>query len=531
MRRNQRRLQPILNLNPKLKTYIMSYTYNFPTLWAGKSTTDIVAERHDTVLLFDATNCNPNGDPDTGNMPRLQPDTLRGLITDVCLKRKVRNFWGLYPPQPTGYGIFIKESAVLGNVLQNSHDALIAKLCRELIAELEQNRFLSAADAKDLADSLPERKCPDSPEKCLVYVADLCKGKFDCSPLATKVLDVLGGSKSFPEESRSAIQNLTLKADEKGDPEKAAKAIEKVASDAAPRGTKPQVKLAVQAALAKVSPDSLLRSRFSKIKMEEANRDALCETFADVRAFGAVVSTDGPLKGSFYGQIRGPLQITFAESLDKILQLDFTITRCAAASEPRKKKEGEETESTGESSDNRTMGRKHTVPYGLYRCHIHFSPAFAAKTGFSYADLDNFLFALTRCLGDFNVDGSSARPGGMRVVGLVDFEHKDALGNAPAHKVFDLVKVAGIKFSQEEARAKGNSDLEGRFKSSGSEFPQGIHDYAGPAPDGPIYLEKNKYEQVVACTSSKPAPKDGNEAVSPITARRLIWAWETPDAK
>ena len=503
----------------------MSYTYNFPTLWAAKSDTAVVTERHDIVLLFDATNCNPNGDPDTGNMPRLQPDTLRGLVTDVCLKRKVRNFWGLYPPQPTGYGIFIKESAVLGNVLQSSHDTLIAKLCGELIAELEQNRFLSTADAKDCADSLadinslPDKKRPDSPEKCLGYVNDLCKDKLDCSPLAAKVLDVLGGAENFPAESRSAIQNVTLKADEKSDPEKAAKALEKAASDAAPRGTKPRVKTAVQAALGMVSPDSVLKSRFSKIKMEQANQRAVCETFADVRAFGAVVSTDGPLKGSFYGQIRGPLQITFAESLDKILQLDFTITRCAEASEPKKNREGEETETASESSDNRTMGRKHVVPYGLYRCHIHFSPAFATKTGFSYADLDSFLFALTRCLGDFNVDGSSARPGGMRVVGLVDFQHKDALGNAPAHKVFSLVKVAGKKKSGTEVF------------DSGSEFPQGLHDYTGTAPDGPIYVEKNKYGQVVACSAVMPQPKDGNEAVAPVTAHRLIWAWEIPDAE
>ena len=155
---------------------------------------------------------------------------------------------------------------------------------------------------------------------------------------------------------------------------------------------------------------------------DRAYRDALCETYFDVRFFGQVVSTEGPLKGSFYGQIRGPLQITFAESRDKILQLDFSITRCAVANEKEAEKKDD---------DNRTMGRKYTVPYGLYRCHIHFSPGFAAKTNFTYADLDNFLFALTRCFGDFNVDGSSARPGGMRVVGLVDFQHKDALGNAP----------------------------------------------------------------------------------------------------
>jgi CRISPR-associated protein Csd2 len=219
-------------------------------------------------------------------------------------------------------------------------------------------------------------------------------------------------------------------------------------------------------------------------------------------------------KGSFYGQIRGPLQITFAESLDKILQLDFTITRCAEASAP-KKKDGEESETSGESSDNRTMGRKHMVPYGLYRCHIHFSPAFAAKTGFTYADMDNFLFALTRCLGDYNVDGSSARPGGMRVVGLVDFQHSSALGNAPAHKLFDLVKVTGKK--------KTGSEV---FASTGSEFPQGLCDYTSSAPDGDIYAETNKYGQVVACATTKPAPKDGNKPVSAISARRLVWEIE-----
>ena len=321
--------------------------------------------------------------------------------------------------------------------------------------------------------------------------------------------------------------------DQTSDPQEATKTIEQVALKAAPRGTKPGVKAAVQAALEKVSPDSLLKSRFSKIKMEEANRDALCSTFADVRAFGAVVSTDGPLKGSFYGQIRGPIQITFAESLDKILQLDFSITRCATASEP--KKTSGESETVAETSDNRTMGRKHMVPYGLYRCHIHFSPAFAAKTHFTYADLDNFLFALTRCFGDFNLDGSSARPGGMRVVGLVDFQHKDALGNAPAHKLFEMANVHGVKVCvgdegeplnpQPPATNEGQDAFAGKwvFKLTGSEFPQGLHDYAGNAPDGLIYVEKNKYGQVIACTASKPEPKDGNEPVAAITAHRIIW--------
>jgi len=232
---------------------------------------------------------------------------------------------------------------------------------------------------------------------------------------------------------------------------------------------------------------------------DRAYRNALCDAYFDIRFFGAVVSTEGPLRGSFYGQIRGPLQITFAESLDKILQLDFSITRCAVANEAEAEKKGD---------DNRTMGRKHIVPYGLYRCHIHFSPAFAAKTGFTYADLDNLLFALTRCLGDYNVDGSSARPGGMRVVGLVDFEHRDALGNAPAHKLFDLVK------------AEGKKDPAGMFASR-SEFPQGLDDYSGSAPDGDLYVVKNAYGLVTQVTPVRPENQNGNDA--PIQARRLIW--------
>jgi CRISPR-associated protein Csd2 len=410
----------------------MSYTYNFPTLWAGKSATDIVAERHDIVLLFDATNCNPNGDPDTGNMPRLQPDTLRGLVTDVCLKRKVRNFFARHATngelkgetdQPEDrYHLFIREGAVIQTLLED----------------------------------------PD---------------------LEKKAIDTF---KTYEVEDKKLTDDDWKKANEKGKKKKE----DSKEGEAEKKGSKKEKNL------------SEYRDR--------AYRDALCQAYFDVRYFGQVVSTEGPLKGSFYGQIRGPLQITFAESLDKILQLDFSITRCAVANEAEAEKKGD---------DNRTMGRKYVVPYGLYRCYIHFSPAFAAKTGFTYADLDSFLFALTRCLGDYNVDGSSARPGGMRVVGLVAFQHKDALGNAPAHKVFDLVKVTGKK-------KPGTEVFE-----SGSEFPQGIHDYAGGAPDGPIYVEKNKYEQVVACSTTKPPPKDGNEAVSPITARRLIWAWETPDAK
>lgn len=493
----------------------MSHTFHFPNLWDGKAHDAVVTERHDIALLFDATNCNPNGDPDTGNMPRLQPDTLRGLVTDVCLKRKVRNFWGLYPPAATGYDIFIRESAILGNVMTSSHLALLENRCSDMLQKLLTEGFLSPESRQEVAAALKATERKDWPQKsdgCEDFVSKACKGKYDYSPMLAKIVACLTPNPDVPQEVREALKGVTIADDQRTDAE-AWKAVEKACNDAFPKsvraGQKKLVLKLAKEAFESNAPESLLAG-FAKLEMEKANRDALCQTFADVRAFGAVVSTDGPLEGSFYGQIRGPLQITFAESLDKILQLDFSITRCATASEPKKKKDGEETKTAAESSDNRTMGRKHAVPYGLYRCHIHFTPAFAAKTHFTYADLDNFLFALTRCLGDFNVDGSSARPGGMRVVGLVDFQHKDALGNAPAHKLFGLVKVSGKKDSEEKF-------------NSGSEFPGGLHDYTGSAPDGSIYVQKNKYEQVVACSDIKPQPKDGNEAVAAITARRIIW--------
>jgi len=400
----------------------MNNTYNFPALWNGKTATDIVTERHDIVLLFDVTNSNPNGDPDTGNMPRLQPDTLRGLVTDVCLKRKIRNFFARYntngdlmgeTSQPDDrYHLFIREGAVIQTLVE------APELEKQAIEIFKRYKV----EGKNLTDDDWKKKKKE----------DAKEGEAD-------------------KKSSKKEKNL-----------------------------------------------SEYRDR--------AYRDALCQTYFDVRYFGQVVSTEGPLKGSFYGQIRGPLQVTFAESHDKILQLDFSITRCAVANEAEAEKKGD---------DNRTMGRKHAVPYGLYRCHIHFSPAFAAKTGFTYADLDNLLFALTRCLGDYNVDGSSARPGGMRVVGLVDFQHTSSLGNAPAHKLFELVKIDGKKMRREDGK-----DV---FESSDSEFPQGLSDYHGSAPDGAIYTEANSYGVVTQCSEKKLEKKDGNEPASHITARRLVW--------
>lgn len=353
--------------------------HNVIAIPEGKNPSDIVGERHEIFLLIHASKVNPNGDPDTGNMPRLQPGTLRGLMTDVCLKRKIRNFFSLYHPDGTllsdgtkdGYQIFIRENAILQHLMESE----------------------------------------------------------DIAKKAEAIFDACGDEKKG-----------TWKASGKGKSEQVTRAF----------------------------------------------RDALCRTFFDVRCFGGVVSTEGPLKGSFYGQIRGPIQIGFAESLDRVLQLDFTITRCASASEKEQK---QESDSEGGESGNRTMGRKHTIDFGLYVSHIYLSPAFALKTGFTYYDLDNFLFALQHMFKD---DPSSARPERMSVVGLVDFQHSTALGNEHAHKLFNMVKVA-------------RSDVDAKGKPI-KEYPEGLKDYCGSAPDGPVVTAK-----------------EGDEEKALVTAHKIIW--------
>lgn len=395
-----------------------SLHHNLIALPAGKTAGDDVGERHDIVLLFDATKANPNGDPDTGNMPRLQPDTLRGLVTDVCLKRKVRNFFSLYNPDgmlrsdppPTGYEIFIRENAILQQQMESPAIEAIAKQIFIDEAHLTEAQW----------DGKPAKKS---------------KGK-------GKKAKAAAGSASVAEQS-VAIDS-------------AAEAPEAVGAEAN------------AGAMADVED-----------KRRQAYRDALCRSFFDLRAFGGVTSTEGPLKGSFYGQIRGPLQFAFAESLDRVLQLDATITRCAVASKDELKQV--ESEETG----NRTMGRKHVVNYGVYRTHIYFSPAFAAKTGFTYYDLDNFFFALMNMFRDDTAAGRA----GMRVVGLVDFQHTSALGNEHSHTLFDLVKVERTADSTER------------------DFPNSLKDYLGKAPEtGPV--------REVADNGSKRAT---------VTATRLVW--------
>lgn len=254
-------------------------------------------KRYDFVLLFDVQDGNPNGDPDAGNLPRIDPETGEGLVTDVCLKRKVRNFVGLTRGEQPPFEIYVKEKAVLNA----QHERAYAALGIEL-----------AADDK-------KRK---------------------------------GGDKS-----------------------------------------------------------------------EEAKR-WMCQNFYDVRTFGAVMSTNVNC-----GQVRGPVQLTFARSVAPIVATEHSITRMAVTTEAEAEKQ---------SGDNRTMGRKFTVPYGLYRAHGFVSAHLAQQTGFGGDDLELLWQALENL---FEHDRSAAR-GQMATRGLYVFEHDSALGNAPAHRLFERIAVA-----------------------------------------------------------------------------------------
>ena len=253
-----------------------------------------LVNRYDFVFLFDVQDGNPNGDPDAGNMPRIDPETGHGIVTDVCLKRKVRNHVQLSKGANDGYDIFVKEKAILNNLIDDAH--------------------------------------------------------------ATSEVE---GTK------------------DKGD-------------------------------------------------KTEAARRVMCRRFFDVRTFGAVMST-----GKNAGQVRGPVQLTFARSIDPILALEHSITRMAVAT-PK--------EAESQSGENRTMGRKATVPYALYRCHGFVSPAFASGpsgTGFSEEDLEIVFDALKNL---FENDRSAAR-GLMTARGLYLFKHDSRLGRAQASDLFGRVRV------------------------------------------------------------------------------------------
>jgi CRISPR-associated protein Csd2 len=258
--------------------------------------------RHEFVLFFDVTNGNPNGDPDAGNLPRLDPETNKGLVSDVCLKRKIRNYIELARPGEPGFEIYFTEGAVLNRQHQKAWSAL----------EI-------------------------SPEK---------------------------------------------------------------AND------------------------------FSRLPRKEGNDRRItawmCKNFYDIRTFGAVMTTEVNA-----GQVRGPVQITFAQSIERIVPMEISITRSSVTNERDIDKE-------------RTMGRKHIVPYGLYRAHGYISAPLASHpvkgTGFSDEDVELLFDALAHM---FEHDHSAAR-GEMETRKLIIFRHESALGNARASELFERVKMCRV---------------------------------------------------------------------------------------
>jgi CRISPR-associated protein Csd2 len=281
-----------------------------------------IQNRYDFVYFFDVTDGNPNGDPDAGNLPRIDPETNQGLVTDVCLKRKIRNFVSETHNEIPGQRIYVREKAVL-NTLHNE-----AYLALELKSE----------------------------------------------------------SKKLPKDEEKA----------------------------------------------------------------KALTDFMCKNFFDIRTFGAVMSTDVNC-----GQVRGPLQLTFARSIDPVVSAEFAITRCAVTNEKDIEKE-------------RTIGRKFNVPYGLYRCHGFLNATLAEKTGFTDDDLALLKQALNLM---FETDRSAAR-GLMAPVRCIAFCHEGKLGSARADELFAQVTAKlRPELKTENRPARSRSDYEIEFTGN---LPDGV---------------------------------------------------------
>lgn len=269
------------------------------------SANDPIQKRYDFVILFDVKDGNPNGDPDAGNLPRVDAETGHGLITDVCLKRKVRNYVQLKKDDQAPYGIFVKEKAILNNTIEQAYI--------HLNIDLQKN--------------------PNDPK------------------------------------------------------------------------------------------DGAKRNKLGQGQGKEIDqaKQFLCQNFYDIRTFGAVMTT-----GANAGQVRGPVQFTFARSVDPVVSLEHSITRMAVTTKEEAEKQG---------GDNRTMGRKFTVPYGLYRAHGFISSPLANQTGFSEDDLGLLWEALEMM---FEHDRSAAR-GLMGTRKLFIFEHSSKMGDAPVQQLFDTI--------------------------------------------------------------------------------------------
>lgn len=322
-------------------------------------------KRHEFVLLFDVKGGNPNGDPDAGNLPRVDPQTMHGLVTDVALKRKVRD----YAQMILGKDIFIQSKVALNKLIYDAFvevgvDPLQVSLTDE---EQEDEELMTALHGKAESGFLME-------EEKLVFSGETIKPA-DITKLLCEGID---------EGEKILIKKLKELAKRLGDAGKERKGKS-------------------------ITPNT-----------RESACKKMCEKYFDIRMFGAVLST-----GLNAGQVRGPAQLTFARSIDPVFPMDIPITRQARTTSERMK--------TGTTE----MGRKALIPYGLYRAHGYFNPYLAKTTKVSQDDLE----ALWEALSDLFRNFSSANSGERNVRGLYVFTHGNPKGDAPAHKLFDLIDV------------------------------------------------------------------------------------------
>ncbi|RXK87899.1 type I-C CRISPR-associated protein Cas7/Csd2 [Chlorobaculum sp. 24CR] len=329
----------------------------------------IVNKRYDFVLLFDVKDGNPNGDPDAGNLPRIDAETGIGMVTDVCLKRKVRNFISLVKGGERPYDIYVKEKGVLGRAHFQAFNELGINIGESSRKDISEKALLENLGDVELPEGVRFEMNDEKGQ--LVIEADADKNEI----------------KGWLKENKGLVEKGVITV------------IEQALKDSKPR---------------KPTPDETAKGR-----------DKMCQNYYDIRTFGAVMALKSAPN---CGQVRGPVQLTFARSVDPVVTLEHSITRMAVATEAEAEKQG---------GENRTMGRKYTIPYALYRAHGFISAHLAFKTGFTEDDLSLFWEAL---LYMFEHDRSAAR-GLMSTRGLYVFEHGSALGNAPAHKLFERIKI------------------------------------------------------------------------------------------
>ncbi|HJT76446.1 MAG TPA: type I-C CRISPR-associated protein Cas7/Csd2 [Gemmataceae bacterium] len=365
--------------------------------------------RHDFVILFDVSDGNPNGDPDAGNLPRVDPETMHGLVTDVCLKRKVRNYVLMSRGQngraTAGLDIYVKEGSVLNREHQRAYEA--------------KNIEVGQPKVETVPAELVKVFVPDD------VPAPLPEG-FSLEP--------------GEEDSWNLRYSGELDAKEKKE------AVAAIGESLGKKAKEFCVRVVKGAKSRKAQPEEV-----------KSAQEWMCEQFYDIRAFGAVLSTNINC-----GQVRGPLQLTFARSIDPIVPLDLSITRVAVTREE-------------DSGKERGMGRKALVPYGLYRGYGFFNPFFADKTRFGRADLALFWDALRLA---WDLDHSASR-GMMALRGLYVFSHANPLGNAAAHELFDLFSVARSNGAEAPRRF---TDYEVRF--AGKPLPEEKTLTGGPLPEG-----------------------------------------------